>query len=641
MSDKPNSISKFKARIADLHGRFKKRHGVDRSNIKVLKYGNGQHKYTKNEIQQVARQMSNKLGQNYMLEINAKFGPEWESGQLTAGGNDVPIWDPTGEYKPSSSEVMLYNKFKNKIEHFNITILYKGQPLGGFGKHNDCFYDVLVEAFGGKEYLPWKKPSGLKIFVGKDRDSMIAITDIAALENKLNASINVKGDHIYQSTRTNSSRVISMTLINEHFLLERKKEKLVTGISYKERHILFPCGFSSEGETFYGGNGYIKLTFAEITEIKMKPLTAKFIIVRGKYKDVEKEYKEYIEAVEALKKATNGVINFYKTGSVKATAIKLFQDLNVATIQPDPIGQMEAKFINGCPNYGMMYVKEYKGKGYMYDVKTFYGSIQRSNIQLPHKEGEFKKITQEEFDAYKFIPFGIYHCEIIGNHKYFMTSKQNYYTSVDLNAALNYGLEIKLIIDEEPNLLFYAPEKRIQSSVLFRKYIDFLFPLKQQGLELAKDLIVYGWGSLCEGKIAKEYIVNEDKDDVKIMDDDEIFSSFETLKDGLYRVTTIKPDNMFKTNYARIKAFITAKGRRIIADIMMPHQDHIIRAHTDGFISDVKLDIELGNDIGDLVFEGSNKMVFVNGLNDIDFTCEKCGEMYSKNDEKNHLKSHI
>ena len=49
---------------------------------------------------------------------------------------------------------------------------------------------------------------------------------------------------------------------------------------------------------------------------------------------------------------------------------------------------------------------------------------------------------------------------------------------------------------------------------------------------------------------------------------------------------------------------------------MLKHNEHIVYAHTDGFISKVKLDIPCGLNLGDLRYEGYVKDVHViNSMN--------------------------
>jgi hypothetical protein len=54
-----------------------------------------------------------------------------------------------------------------------------------------------------------------------------------------------------------------------------------------------------------------------------------------------------------------------------------------------------------------------------------------------------------------------------------------------------------------------------------------------------------------------------------------------------------------------MKPFILAKGRSMISNIMLPYKDIIVKSHTDSLISSIyPKDIKIGNEIGDLVYEG-------------------------------------
>ena len=46
----------------------------------------------------------------------------------------------------------------------------------------------------------------------------------------------------------------------------------------------------------------------------------------AKRENLKSEYKLFIDQADKLKRETDGMVNMYKTGSIKATALKLFQD---------------------------------------------------------------------------------------------------------------------------------------------------------------------------------------------------------------------------------------------------------------------------------------------------------------------------
>lgn len=55
----------------------------------------------------------------------------------------------------------------------------------------------------------------------------------------------------------------------------------------------------------------------------------------------------------------------------------------------------------------------------------------------------------------------------------------------------------------------------------------------------------------------------------------------------------------FKTDYARIGAFLPAYGRRVMFQQLQKHHKNIKRVHTDGFISQKKLKMDVGTEIGE------------------------------------------
>lgn len=63
----------------------------------------------------------------------------------------------------------------------------------------------------------------------------------------------------------------------------------------------------------------------------------------------------------------------------------------------------------------------------------------------------------------------------------------------------------------------------------------------------------------------------------------------------------------FKTDYARIGAFLPAYGRRKMFQLLEQHQHHIKRVHTDGFISIKKLEMDVGSEIGQWKVEHQGK----------------------------------
>ena len=96
---------------------------------------------------------------------------------------------------------------------------------------------------------------------------------------------------------------------------------------------------------------------------------------------------------------------------------------------------------------------------------------------------------------------------------------------------------------------------------------------------------------------------------------DHTLSTISQVNDTQYRVEYFKNDSMYVTNFARIAPFILARGRERIASMMKPYLRSIVRAHTDGFISKVKLDVKTGTQMGDLKYDGyCSKCIIQNNI---------------------------
>ena len=115
---------------------------------------------------------------------------------------------------------------------------------------------------------------------------------------------------------------------------------------------------------------------------------------------------------------------------------------------------------------------------------------------FPVSEGELKYLN--EFISQYYFHYGIYRCTVKGTSKLFRFNFDNYYTHIDLNNAKQLGLDIKLIIDEKPNFLYYSRDKCLTGNELFGRYVDLLFDLKQKKINGSKQILNILWGSLCE-----------------------------------------------------------------------------------------------------------------------------------------------
>jgi hypothetical protein len=242
---------------------------------------------------------------------------------------------------------------------------------------------------------------------------------------------------------------------------------------------------------------------------RKRPLDVKGILVvaEDKKKTLKENYETFIEEADALKEATNGVINKYKTGRSSKTALDLFYKF-VETLKVDPISDYEeALWIHKASSGSIMYAEKYSGPAYSYDFVSHYGFIMQDHHMLfPIKSGEFMTLTQKEFKTKKFVSYGIYRCKIksslnINKNKLFRFSRTDYYTHIDINSAIQENFEIKMIEDGKPNMLYYSRDCLIQGHLLFKPYIDYLFDLKQKKVPGSKKIQNSTWGVLSQANI--------------------------------------------------------------------------------------------------------------------------------------------
>ena len=75
------------------------------------------------------------------------------------------------------------------------------------------------------------------------------------------------------------------------------------------------------------------------------------------------------------------------------------------------------------------------------------------------------------------------------------------------------------------------------------------------------------------------------------------------------QIDIVRPNKRYEYDYARMKPFLTAKGRTMISRIIEKNLKNVVRCHTDGIIlkKRIKKSTPLGTVIGDLKYEGKSK----------------------------------
>ncbi len=542
--------------------------------------------------------------------------PIWRNGAFVNVGNNVKLYN--WSYRHG------YNVDTSKAYELKFYVTYADM---GFGedKHNDCVYNCMKKILCDK--MPFDSPQELKEFLGLKRDDKIPFDCIAIIdkyleENNIQHKLRVKGDFVYQSGRK-TNKIIPLIIINEHAILPKKKDEcriydkyFVSNCFYNDKKPIIYTKYAKNKYACFDGEKHFFIDTTEFRALNKNLVTYMVnhdMITTDRDMPLTEAYDDYIQIANELKNITNGKINMYKTGSYANTALKLFIDLNPDII-PEPIKQYESIYINNASVGAIMYSVPYNGEAYMYDVVSMYPSILRSEFfMVPIKKGEFMKLTT--FGDY--IKHGIYRCNIKGTHPLFRTNNKNLYTHIDLGMAKLYGLGIELIDDSEVNALIYKQETLVKASWLFGKYIDMVFPLKKQGIKSAKNILNVLWGRLCQINELEHVIDMNDKQVFELYDNSAL-TSIIPIDDNERLVKYVNVNRSFDTPFARMKPFLLAKAREKLGKLIHKDIDNIVRIHTDGFISKCKLDIPIGDNIGDLKFEGYTDNCTVVNCNNYD-----------------------
>ena len=151
---------------------------------------------------------------------------------------------------------------------------------------------------------------------------------------------------------------------------------------------------------------------------------------------------------------------------------------------------------------------------------------------------------------------------------------------------------------------------------MFKTYIEILFPLKDNKVNKAKDILNILWGALCEVDKRKQFVV----DTFKIDEDEEILELYPSTDcDNVHIIKTSKMNKLYKTTFARLNPFLTSQARRMMCNIMYDEREHIQRILTDGFLTDKKIHQNIDVKLGELKYEGyTEKGLIKNCINKVE-----------------------
>lgn len=300
----------------------------------------------------------------------------------------------------------------------------------------------------------------------------------------------------------------------------------------------------------------------------------------------------------------------------------------------------------------------YRGDGFTYDFCSFYGSVLASvNFNFPIKSPEFIKMTEEEFrdringtKKNMFLQYGIYHVRIsyestvpnteARTDKDFHLNSLNKYTHTEIMHAHGLNMKIELIQTTKGRQINCEDGRPVQYNAMvytgagmfakgadmFHDHINMWFNLRieyenhpDERLRTIADrcklILSSTWGVVCQ---RNGHVVVRDLDEDYDLFENRIVHSKTIMSNNRYKLEIVNSENPYATRYARLKPFLLAACRVKMSKLMGSHRNNIVRWHTDGFISNVKLDYNDEKKIGKIRFVKQNYVV-VHSLKTIDY----------------------
>ena len=550
-----------------------------------------------------------------LVSVSIKYSQRWYSSNVTAFNQ------PINYFTPSDSNLDFDDPNEYEAIRFQFIPFKRIREGGADDMHNDCLFKCLLKFFRAtKKYLD---PVELKQHLKLNRDDKIPISMMADVETFINDeerhpfAIFISGDAEYISP-IKTNKKIHVVLSNGHYSVNEVKTIKSIRKNYEEKPIVMVDFVDGEYQAFDGEKCFV-ISKQEYDDARYKYLSSPFLLVN---KDVIKDTREatciedafftYIEIADDLKTISNGKFNFYKTPTVKNMALNHFYELT-KSIQPDEINNSEAEWINKASFHAITYWEKYKGDVHVYDINSRYPHIMQKSINhFPIKEGTWRTITKIEDKP----EYGIYRCIITGPdirpYKFFVFNPENYYTHLDIVVAREYGMII-ILVDDGPNFLHYSKDCLMSGSFLFKKYVEDLYPLKQEKCKGAKLLLNILWGALTETKLFKQTTDPKDKFNLsgvqitRLQTDTHIRTHYTKHQEGLFR-----------TNYGRIKPFVLAYARSQMFFSFRKWEPLVVRIHTDSlYLTNVPHDmLPPSNKLGCLKCEYEGH-IEINGLNKV------------------------
>ncbi len=550
--------------------------------------------------------------------LNKQIG--WRTGGWSKITDDLKFYDPTQVYGDDFVSPYPDPRF-NK---FYITVESNVKRSGGCSPGsvtNDCLFDCIKLAYNAnydKKYLPSgaREAYQIKKMCSLERNDKVPIEKLHIIENKMRLNISVSGD-VERASPCKYAKHIHLRLIDGHYSLGKslKGDELTVGMLNKPAELVVFMILPDGKIICHDG----KQEF-EVNALQLRKMSNEYSRRRIQYEKnicLEAEYHKQRQITAWLKYASDGIIDLNRFRSLKGASLYLFHLKSGSIPSPEPMGEIESKWIDFACGGGITYplrrdVNKSLGEkhlpyGISYDINRMYFSLYESkHLGVPMSAGEFSRIAELPSP----LKFGIYRVNIrepSGSwenplRKLFRFKNNEYYTQMDVQTALDIGLDVTMVMDDEANVCFYR--KRLLASEIFAQYTDFVRMIEEKSLDqesyirsAVKKMRNSLWGALMQknNKTIAWSSAEAKSIDLENFSVDHVYPM---QGENAVVVDYINYVKRFQRNWARIGPFITARARRMMYQVLAPHAEHIHRIHTDGFVSDCKLPLDIGSEVG-------------------------------------------
>ena len=269
----------------------------------------------------------------------------------------------------------------------------------------------------------------------------------------------------------------------------------------------------------------------------------------------------------------------------------------------EEVSEIENQYMSLCNNGAIMYCEEITSQSYGYDYNAFYPRIlaDKETFHIPTRQGieQFTDIKQALLS--NTLKYGYYYVSITSSNpnakKIFAFSTNEVYTHYSINFAYKHRKQFDFKFaywKEEDGFNSYVYEDEDEDlenlrtgDFFFGSWLNKLTSLRAiyPKNPLLKHLMSSVWGSLSKQRVINRTYKQIQEFDLNVGAD--VNSDYQIIKrifkanggDDYYVLQNNR--NPYKYGLARIKSFLTSRGRNKIATLALKNIDSVIRIHTD------------------------------------------------------------